>query len=169
METTFTRKITSQLPDGDWSNKILIVNDSDFVRHIMTLNTSISILLFLGQATCTMVVKGQNRLNKTGYHISSVQVSSELFSYDVNSDFPFIERLKELVHRIHSAGLLKAWVKNWEDGFEKALVKVNERHLPSENENLSATFEMPIFMFYCWATSMLVFILEIIRKRSGTN
>lgn len=99
-----------------------------------------------------------------GYHSFDVTVHYVYGGYPVNEKFLYLERLNDIFHRIKSAGLYHLWEQQQLQDKEKTYLRHVERNHKLTNAKVE-TFEFPAFLFYGWATSFVVLILEIVWKR----
>lgn len=107
----------------------------------------------------------QKRLQISGYHISRVHISSAFKSFSIYPPhFPFSERLNEILHRVYSAGLFTFWESITVDIMAKQAWKIKFETMKIEELELGNNVQLPSFIYYGWAASGLVFILEIIWK-----
>lgn len=89
-----------------WSNKIQLSQDHDhrlLWLQIVKYNQSISFLMELSYANTLLRV--QKRVGIEGYHICETRFSKRIYAYLINDEFPFIERINEIVHWIRDAGI----------------------------------------------------------------
>lgn len=145
----------------DWSVKFRVAEFEVVERQMQLYNTSISFLERLSYANFVLDV--QKRLNIRGYHIPPLYIDKYVVSYPVNDDFPFIDRLNEIIHWIRNAGLYEKWCREEMDNFVENISK-NRELLKSRDQTDVEKFDVPIFIVYGWLVGVIVFVLEIIWK-----
>lgn len=94
-------------------------------------------------------VKIQKTLNNGGYHIPQFIISSALLTYGLNVDFPFMERVDGIVHRLGQSGINQKWWDDFWDPYERYVLKRNDdridiEHISGEANDNNA--EMPTFI-----------------------
>lgn len=109
------------------------MNSDLFSRQIETYDTSTAFLSEKHQAD--KLINVQKRLQIRGYHISELYIAKLVVAYTVNDNFPFIERLNEINHRIQSSGLYQKWRLEDEDDYAKNAL--NKYKMLSTRENSS--------------------------------
>lgn len=144
--------LSSQLPHSNWSEKISVIDASALRKEMFTFNRSISSVLEL------------ERLNIKDYRILDVIIFEQYYTYHVDRDCPFTERINEMVHQSVAAGLLFKCDRTYSDLVENLVVNDYYKQLSLQNGNYSSadSFEMPAFVFYGWAGSICVFAIELI-------
>lgn len=139
-------------------------NTSPVWNAMLSINTSKCFVHNID--TGYMMLRVQKRLNMKGFRISQVHIYSVHSAYPVTKDFPFIERLNDITHRIRSSGLFDIMIKNVYAFGERLLVEANflNKSLREEENIESANYEMITFIVYSWISSITVFVIEIMWK-----
>lgn len=152
-----------------WSDKIRVVDTIEMQRGVFSYNRSISLLYLEEQAR--ILLERQKRLNIKGYHIpTQTNLHSVLTSYNVNRDFPFMERLNNIMHLIRDAGLFE---KLTTDGYRVLVQKRTMEYglyvgrTPPERD--IDRFPIPVFIGYGWIAGIIVLAIEIIYVKFITN
>lgn len=146
---------------ADWSNKFRVTEFETIENEMQSYNTSMSFLERLSYADFVLVV--QKRLNIRGYHIPPLYIDKYVASYPVNDDFPFIDRLNEIIHWIRNAGLYEKWCREEFNYFVENISK-NRELLKFRDQSDVEKFEVPIFIVYGWFVGVTVFVIEILWK-----
>lgn len=155
--------LADQFDNVNWTAKVRTLESLSFDDQISSFNTSISFLQELTFATILLSV--QKRLKIRGYHISQVFLRPLLMTYLINKDFPFIERVNEIIHRVHQSGLTTQWNQESYVKIAGLLLERNTEILSKLEEVNVQPVEMPSLIFYGWTASTIVFVLEIIWKK----
>lgn len=117
-----------------------------------------------------MMFRVQKRLQIKGFRISQVHIYSVHSAYSLSKDFPFIERLNEITHRIRSSGLFDIMIKKVYAFGENLLVEANALNESLKEEtNESQDYEMVTFIVCSWIASITVFVIELMWKRFLRN
>lgn len=153
---------------GGWKDKTLSVGLDVIDQQIAVFNTSISFPSF--NSDVKLVIEVQKRLNIRGYHIpTEVYLNKYLASYTVNDNFPFIERLNDIILGIREAGLFDKWL---EDHNEMLVMKLWSIYRDDQNRMINDAdvdvFPVPAVIFYGWIASVIVFIGEIVSEKIKT-
>lgn len=162
-------ELTNQLERYNWADKVLTMNNTEYNKQVSTFNTS---MCFIGELTNALhLLRVQKRLNIYGFHISRVRVSAEHFAYILSPDFPFTERLNEIVHWVSQSGLYEKWKDEFYVDYEKQIKKIysekmsernNDKNTVAESDDLSMIMR---YILYGWIASATVFVSEIVWKR----
>lgn len=147
----------------DWTSKFYLAKFELVDKEMRMFNTSISFLERLSYANFVLDV--QKRLNIRGYYVPELYIHKCIVSYPVNDDFPFIERLNEIIHWIRNAGLYEKWRKENFNEFVKYISQNREFIKTTREQSEVEQFEMPIFIVYGWIVGLIVFVIEIIWKK----
>src|ERR1700744_6028460 len=103
--------VLNNLTNEDWSTKVFALPFEKLVEELLSYNTTSGYILT--QFDAEILVESQKHLNLRGYHIPQVTITIAIFSYKVNENFLFFERLNEICFRIESAGLWDLWFRRW--------------------------------------------------------
>lgn len=155
--------LTNLSPHLNWSNRFFTLQASNFDEHKETFNRSAAFIEELSYAKT--LLKIQKRLNVNGFHIPEFYLETCLCSYNINSDYPFLERFNEIVHRIKNAGLYALWLQLDNTVIENRISKLNVEHLSAQKDIDIDRFPLPMFIVYGWFASVIVFVFEIIWKK----
>lgn len=158
-----TRELTNISGHLNWSDKMRLTKLPILRGEAKTYNNSMCFMEEIDYAD--MLLRVQKRLNIKGYHKSQVQFSSELMSLVVADDFPFVERVNEIVHRVLSSGMYDVWDRYELSYDENKNLKRNLELLIDREGSGVESFEVPMFIVYGWVASIGVFVVEIIWKR----
>lgn len=156
-----TNILENILEKGKWNEKVVKVDLEVLESNIYMYNTSISFLSKRLDANILLDV--QKRLNIRGYHISQLHINKLPVSYPVHANFPFVERINEIIHWIQNAGLYIKWLENDLSREAKRFYKKCE-HLKNRDEIDIEGFPVPSLIFYGWFTGIVVFVIEILWK-----
>lgn len=149
----------------DWNDKVVVLEGAAFREHISHLNVSSS--YFLHDEFANMVFRAQERLGVKVYHNPKIYISAFFYTYVVNKNFLFNDRLDEILHWTRNAGLLNLWWREAHVKLQQKLVNENLHSLKNVNKTTVRTFEFPMFVVYGWITSILVLVIEIIWNRKS--
>lgn len=129
---------------GNFGLKIRIIDYPDFVQQILT-------EVQFSFAEYDSIAKFMCKHKR--YHITPIQLQRIWYSHNVRYDFPFIDRVNEIIQRITTAGLYEKW---WTDAtVEDKLFRsvVTEAH--------TDRFSAPVFIIYGWVAGIVVFLIEL--------
>lgn len=141
---------------NDWSDKIETVEWYQFEQNAEKFNRSITLFIDLNYAN--MLLRVQKQLQIKGFYILRKEIFKYFASYIANTEFPFIERLNEIVLWIQSAGLFNLWKRQH---FRIVENRALENYVRSQDSD-SGTFPLPKLIIYGWIASSFVFFVEII-------
>lgn len=156
-----------------WSNRVRS-DDYLMIGHLYaTFNTSVMWVLPL--PTAKMRLQLQKRLGlKVGFRIHPTEMFVGFMAYDTIDNYPFIERVNEIVNRVRSAGLFDKWYKDYNtyvieaDGlyyYRKYMKRLKSNGLFKGSEERTEEFTTLMFIACGWCMSTIVFVIEIIGKR----
>lgn len=150
---------------GGWNDKILSLDLLEIDQQIFEFNASIAFPTFISQAK--MLLDVQKRLDIRGYHIpTETYLVKSMHSYSVNNNFPFIERLNDIIHSLREAGLYDKWVEEQNEMVVKKLLKTHRgSQMERNNDSDIDSFPVPTIVCYGWIASVIVFIGEIIWQK----
>lgn len=145
--------LNSQLKhSGNFSFKIRIIDYPDFVQQILT-------EVQFSFAEYNSIAKFMCKHKR--YHITPIQLQRIWYSHNMRYDFPFIDRVNEIIQRVTTAGLYEKW---WTDAtVEDKLFRsvVAETH--------TDRFSAPVFIIYGWVAGIIVFLIELSWKAIKTK
>lgn len=107
----------------------------------------------------------QKRLNIIGYHNTNIEIARFLFSYPVGETFLFTERLNEIIHRLHSAGLHDQWLRKDYAAEVKFRLKIVWESMQKQEQAADNVLQFPFFIVYGWIGGIVVLVIEIIWKK----
>lgn len=139
----------------DWADRIIILEEHLFDRHLANLNRSASLLIDL--STANLLLNYQKRIDIKGYHNPNIRISNFFVSFKLSDRFLFFERLNDIIHRIQSAGLYQLWTRTDDVDLAK-FIKLKAEKLDVDR------FPIPMFIIYGWIASVIVLVLEIFWK-----
>lgn len=100
--------------------------------------------------TFTPIMSVQKRLDIKAYPIFKLFTKKYILSYGANDEFPFVERLNEITHWVHSAGLYDVWLAEEHELVVKDIIDNYLRLMESEKTKTIVEIERsPIPMFCC--------------------
>lgn len=148
----------------NWKDKIIYADAMErFKEQFEKFNTSLSFLV--DKTYADIVLRVQKHLNIVkGYHDPRIHILKSHVSCSVSETFLFFERLDEISHRIHDAGLFSAWFQRYTIQREKKILDKNVERLTYHPENNKNTFAFPTFILYGWIVGAIVLVIEIITK-----
>lgn len=128
----------------DWHKKV--TNKNKPLISLIIAETSFSYLEYgsIAKEVC----------RRRPYHIAKIPLQSIWFGYNVRYDFPFTERVNEVILRTQATGLYDQW---W--------VRVKQKQLYKSQVAKEAQFEsftVPTFIVYGWFVGVIVLVIEII-------
>lgn len=159
---------------GGWNDKIHVTSFDLIKKEISKFNTSISFLMpgFHAQA----VIAAQKRLNIRGYHISQLRVYKVIASHPVIDEFPFIERLNEIMHALKTSGMYEKWLKEDGGNFVQKEIFIKREDKGKQTKELSEPEPDIVlsltdmrFIVYGWLVGIFIFVVEIIWKKIELN
>ncbi len=164
--TNSTVKILSdQLKNVNWTDRVRTI-DNYFLFNELVHSFNTSMAFIRDKYRADIQLNAQKRLNIRGYHISQVRLCPEIFTFLLNSDFPFIERVNEIIHRVTQSGLTSQWDLKRSAEYEEQLLEKNGEILGKREEvNVNNVDSDLTLILYGWVASAIVFVLEIIFKR----
>lgn len=146
---------------GNWSDKIRVVEWQELLPQISSYNTSISFVTTRTYAKA--LITFQKIFDIQGYYIIDFTLNSRMAGYIVNDAFPFIERFNEIINWMRSAGLFEKW--RIDDVDEGAVISKKYRLLENSPQSSDTEgFPIPVFIFYGYGLSAIMFVIEIISK-----
>lgn len=156
-------KLLKELSQHDgWDHKVHGMNIYQLAEEARTFNNSIAFFMNNHQAKALLDV--QDRLHLKAYHlISDTFFAKYLVSYEVRSDFPFIEPISDIIHRLNGAGLIDKWIKEDNDRDVQSVWRINrDRHIESSNDSDVTEFTGMTVVWYGWIASAIIFASELI-------
>lgn len=160
MEKIVLNVLNDNFNQYDWSSKILLLSESVVANEMFSRNPSMAFVC--GERFARTFIEAQKRLELPGYRIPAEVpvISKRLQSYWVNESFPFIERVNELCHLLHTFGFYQKWDNDEIFHGAKWLGRRQSQYVSVTTEDA-----IPAIIFHCWILSVLVFILELIWER----
>ncbi len=141
--------LNNLLKREDWQSQMVLLNSSQTLRLV---NQEKSLAFSEYQFMAKILVKIKK------YHVSQIQLQWIWFSYNARYDFPFIDRINEIIQRVQTAGLYNQWRKYAIAILEKAYEK-------SATETTIEVLPVPMFVFYGYIAGLIVLFMEIIFKK----
>lgn len=160
--------LKSQFERGNWNDRVKIGDVPELSHRLRSFDRSISQLVELENALVFESV--QKQLNIYGYHIPRLRLTSTMGAYYVNTDFPFMERVNEIIHWTSQSGLREKWQKLKEKSLEEDFFEENRFNFRnskklSSNQDSDSLNEMTVFVVCGWVVGTIVFIIEIFWKK----
>ncbi len=152
---------------GGWNDKIHKLSNDKIRKDIKTFNNSIAFLAYEHETQSLLEV--QKRLGiKTYYVITEKYLAKFIMSFLINKNFPFMEYINEITHRIQSAGLMDKWLKDKDETGIYNLWKLNLNR-PADNKLDNGEFAVPTIVWCGWIVSGIAFICEIMWNKVGSE
>lgn len=150
-EKTIPERLSNLSKHKDWSNKLHLSDLGELEREILTHKTLISFPMFHSDAK--VLLESQKKLNVRGHHIpTQADIYLIQTTFEVNDNFPFIDRLNEIIHWMRNAGLFQKWLEVQE--------RIEFETVVPEETDVEG-FPVPIFITYGWILGSIVFVVEI--------
>lgn len=162
-EVQVTDVLTNHMEHGNWTDRVRLMDVESLFNEVEMYNRSMAFLR--DQESMMIPLKIQKQLKIRGYHISHIRVSTELFSYAVNYDFPFVERVNTILHRMFDSGLFHLYQRKNYATYEHSILKKNLELLKNRDEIDIERFPIPIFIVYGWVAGLIVMFIEILFKK----
>lgn len=154
--------LSEKTVDKSWEHKVVFEEVHNFTDNLELYSRNKVYMLDSG--VTNFLLRMQKRMNIKGYHKTNITMFILMFSYRVNENFLYFERLNEIIHRIKSAGLYDLWIERDFGEREYKTVKKNSKRMRTDSESFIQNFEFPTFVFYGWTAGSVVFIFEIMWK-----
>lgn len=135
--------------EGNFSLKMRVIDYEKFVQQIIAEVT-------FSFAEYNSIAKFMCKHKK--YYISPIQMQRIWYSHNLRHDFPFIDRINDIINRIKTAGLYEKW---WRDATVEDKVFRNGTTEQAHGD----TFSTPIFIVYGWIVGGVVFVIEVNWKK----
>lgn len=147
--------------DG-WTDKVYEMSLKKQSKEVKSFNNSIA--FFASDLEAGSFLEVQRRLNLKAYHLLSGNFfDNSLSSYLIRPDFPYIEAINDIIHRLNGAGLIGKWTMERNAKMVKMLMKRNRnRHIKIGDESGTDEFTVPTAVWCGWIASVVAFIFEII-------
>lgn len=120
-----------------------------------------------GMNRANLLLRSQKRLDIKGYHISKLFLKKYIQSYGVNGEFPFTDRINEILHWVRCSGLYEKWLAEYYHDIENDVVKKNQEIFErGEGKPIAdiEPFAVPIFIVYAWCVAAVIFVIEVVWK-----
>lgn len=144
----------------DWSHKIASSSFDEFLRQILSFNTSICFVYFGSKVK--NLLEHQKRLNIRGFRIPTQTISQTIFCYVVPVDYPLKHCFNEIIQWIMNAGLYWKWT---DESYFEFVEKGYFSKTVNGAERSGEKYYVPMFIVYGWIGSGFVFIIEIVWNR----
>lgn len=136
------------LEHGNFSSKMTIANVSDFMQRIVDdIPVAFSEYNSLAKIFC----------KHRKYHIAQIQTQQMQYSYSARDDFPFTDRVNEIIQRVQTAGLYDKW---WNDANDYGKYFINVAATTHTDD-----FNVPLFIVYGWIAGFVVLVVELNWKK----
>lgn len=151
-----------------WTNRFAVMETTNFTEK----RDTFALISFPeGMYTSNVLLKSQKRLDIKRYHISKLFLKKYIHSYGVNDEFPFTDRINEILHWVRCSGLYEKWLEEYFNAIEDEIVEKNRvifEHGKSKVNVVIEPVSIPIFIVYGWCMAAVVLVIEIIWKRLET-
>lgn len=137
------------LPRGDWHKRMNLANSSEITRLV---NEDAGITFCDYQHIIKFIA------SRRKYHVSKVNLQLMWFSYNARYDFPFMERVNEIIQWIKVSGLYDKWRHHFAV-LHRAQYKIDF------TEKAIETVSVPVFIVYGYIVGGILLILEILCKK----
>lgn len=148
----------------NWADKIRV--DENVNSQAETYNRSLTFLSLLDSAN--KLLRVQKQLGIKGYHVTETYVHKYFHSHMVHKEFPFIDRLNEIIRRLQSAGLYDEWKRREDSLVDKLFIEEKREyfkyHTQTDVADEIEPFPIPMFIVYGWIAGSVILIIEIICK-----
>lgn len=147
---------------GGWNNKVRAIDMHLLRKEEEKFNNSIA--FFSPENQAKLYVEVQKQLGLKAYHYIDLNDEIFLITFETNIRFPYMTLVNDLVHRLHSAGLIEKW---FIDGWTKVAAKMLKSYI-LETVIISAEpddFNVPYGVRCGWIASVILFIFENIWNR----
>lgn len=160
----YARKLEDISKHGGWIEKFHEVLGDEITAEIETFNGSIA--FFSNEADAQVLLDVQKRLGLEAYHLLRDNFfAKNLISFEVRPDYPFVEPINDIIHRLQSGALIDKWMKEQREENEQFLLYLNQLSTRIESPTDEFSF-MFLFVLWCgWMASGVVFLCEIIWNR----
>lgn len=146
--------LTNRLDRNDWSDKIYLTTATEIQRYISLGNFSMSFLA--SDRHAKIMLENGKQSSARGYRIpiEAGDLVKMWTTFYVNENFPFLDRVTEISHWLHTAGIYQRWDRAKKHDELKALDRANVTAVD--------TFPVPMFIYYGWIVGGIVFCMEIL-------
>lgn len=159
-QNSLIESLKSKTTYTDWDSKVLVGEKADLDAQRQSFNRS---AIYLTQEDVSdRLMEVQKKLLIKGYRSMQRGIMRSIVVYSTNEEFPFLERLNDIFHRIRSAGLFDLWMRQDDIVAIKTLVGKNRHRVVNETID---TITFPMFIAYAWLTSFIVLVFEILWYR----
>ncbi|KAG4071324.1 hypothetical protein HA402_004028 [Bradysia odoriphaga] len=147
----------------EWSEKVHIIGYG-YNDEILTNNTNM--IFSLEKTRAKHLVRIQHQLNMQGCRIlPEIYLQKSPASYNLCDDYPFIDRLNGILHRIHSAGLHQKWFDDDLQDWVGRVLSLKRGAASDDAEIDTSTIPLGSTIIYGWICAFVVFVLEILWKK----
>lgn len=145
---------------GGWSGKVRGVPLAQLKSEFESFNDSVA--YFALDYDVLAYVEVQKRLDLKLYHVLlSETLGRHLITYQLNADFPFIDTINGIVHRLNGAGLIEKWATELEENLSKKMLEKNLKRFKLKSDVVGGFF-VPTAVWCGWIASLVVFSFELI-------
>lgn len=154
-------KIVKLLEDhskhGDgWNDKVHEILSEQLSHEIFSLN------VLMSDQDAKNCLDVQKQFDLKIYHvIRDSLMGSSLLSYGIRLNFPFIEHIKDITHRLNGAGLIDKWARE-RDTVTRDILWNKQRQIKDSKKLDMSEFTVPTVIWCGWIASVIVFVCEII-------
>lgn len=149
--------------DG-WNEKVVRLSLDEIQREFDNFNSSVAIPCpdILAHAS----IEVQKRLELKAYYSSNELILVQYYvTFMIRSNFPFMEPLNNIIHRMHSSGLIDKWMGKENEDSIKNLYAATEHRLKRFDETQLYEFSIPSVIWFGWLCSVIIFVCEFISNK----
>lgn len=146
-----------------WINQMHLMKPADILKEMSAFNNSGAVPVFYGHAATMLDI--QKRLGVKAYHLLSKTIMTKyLLSYRARPDYPFVEAISTIIHRLHCSGLVGKWIGEDYGGIANDVLR---HRLKISNEpgvimeSGMETFTVPTAVWCGWIASIIIFVCEL--------
>lgn len=153
--------LEEQTQHDGWNDKVIHMNFNEIQREFDNFNSSVAIPCTdqLGQASIDV----QKRLGLKAFYLSNeLNLAQYFVTFLVRSYFPFIDPLNNMIHRMHSAGLIDKWMREEDEEIVKHLYATSNLRLKRSDESKLGEFSVPSVVWCGWLCGVIIFICELV-------
>ncbi len=164
-KTALIDTLSNQTKYTDWSNRIFIVNITELNNRRDLYDRSAMYLTI--ERLSDRLVNVQKIMQIKGYRAVERGIMKAIVIFPVNQEFPFIERLNNILHRMKSSGLYNYLQLQQDMKDSNKILKLNRDYLGNKTETIGNSDMFPIFIAYGWFVGIVLFVVEIIWFRTS--
>ncbi|KAJ6645349.1 hypothetical protein Bhyg_00554 [Pseudolycoriella hygida] len=146
----------------NWTDKVIMIPSLSLEERRTSFDRSAMYLT--KDEIVTSLLEVQKNLQIPGFYKAEKGVFRAIGGHVMHEEFQFAERVNEIFHWIHSAGLYDLWLRQENDQRVKSFLEFNIERMKNETFHNAGigTVSMPTFIAYGWCASIILFIVELI-------